>query len=298
MPVDTLDSGEGQHKITVPFISPKSFVRFLLEKAPELLTGGFTDEKLGRENLTSFWGCYQRVHPDHDMFREEGGEDKWSSTLAMSMHGDEGRGLKKTNTCVIMLESNLGLQTALTRKRRVDPAECPDCCVSEAFAKRCRTQTGFAPKNSSTPCSTSPARQVTNLRHNSFLTKFVLCALPDWVAKQPGVLATVLERFCSELRCLATEGVSVRGRRWYVQLTGLKGDLDWYKKIANLTRCYKQQLGPNLPAATSVRQGLLGCPSKMALTDLNGWNRRGSQDHGYKSHQSHNSCSASLCRNL
>ena len=253
--------GDGGDKISVPFISPADFVQFLLAKAPELVLGGFTKLESGQENLKSFWSCYQKVHPGHGMFSQDGHVARWPTTLALSLHGDEGRGLKKGNTCVIMLESNLGLQTCHGQtKRKVNVAGCADCCVSDSFAKRCRTSTGFAPKHSSVPTSTSAASQVTNLKNHSFLTKFVLCALPRAVCKRQDAMDAIAERFCEELRRLATDGVLVRGQRWFAQLTGLKGDLDWFKKLGGLTRCYKQQLGQGEPCCHECGAGAPDLP--------------------------------------
>lgn len=254
MPFSYLEVGEAEGRTTLPFISPKTFICFLLDKAPELLNGGFTDPELGQENLKTFWRCYQQAY-NHDMFLQPGAAQNSGTTVPVSLHGDEGRGRRRTNTCVIMLEVNLGLQTACETKKRIRPGDCDECFVSENFSKKCKTPAGYAPRIGGDNSLTSPARQVTNLRNNSFLSKFVLCVLGHTLSKQPGVLTTIVERLCHELRELATEGVCVNDKRWFCQLTGLKGDLDWYKKVANLTRCWKQQLSLQAPCCHECGAG-------------------------------------------
>ena len=238
---------DGQSYQQLPYLGPKDFVTFLLERTPELVTGGFLNMAQGKKNLESFWCAYKVAHPEHTMFQEAGHEDRYSRTLAMCFHGDEGRGLKKSNTCVLMLETCLGMQTASQgRKRRVPASGCDQCCVAETFAKRFRTSTGYVSTPAPHPCDPLRAEQVTNLRQNSFLTKYVLCALPSVLYKSGGVLEAILTVIFNELQELAVNGITVGGTQWWVQLTGCKGDLDWFKKEGNLTRCWKSQIGAGL----------------------------------------------------
>ncbi|CAJ1359562.1 unnamed protein product, partial [Effrenium voratum] len=141
VPISHMTVGDGGDKISVPFISPADFVQFLLAKAPELVLGGFTKLESGQEDLKSFWSCYQKVHPGHGMFSQDGHVARWPTTLALSLHGDEGRGLKKGNTCVIMLESNLGLQTCHGQtKRKVNDAMD---AIAERFCEELRRLVGI-----------------------------------------------------------------------------------------------------------------------------------------------------------
>lgn len=83
-------------KETMPFISPKSFIRFLIEKAPELLLGGSPDTVLGRQHLRIFACILEtEVRPTHRLFREFHEERRLDNTFALALHGDEGRGPKK-----------------------------------------------------------------------------------------------------------------------------------------------------------------------------------------------------------
>ena len=100
------------HRV-VPWLSPKSWLQLLLERHPELLTGGHSDPKAGGDNLESFWACYKRIHPEHEYFAQPGHEATFSRTVPVSLHGDEGRGQKKGHVFIAMLEPNLGLENVL-----------------------------------------------------------------------------------------------------------------------------------------------------------------------------------------
>ena len=87
--------------------------------------GGQSSLEAGKQNLEAFWSQYQKIHPEHDMFRDPTHRSRWPTTLACALHGDEGRGLKKGQTCVLMLESTLGLEPTPGRKRKAEVAcEC------------------------------------------------------------------------------------------------------------------------------------------------------------------------------
>lgn len=253
VPVSSWDIAEGGcPEIKVPGLSPKSWIKFLLEKAPELLTGGYFDRATQNANLESFWRCYEKIHPDHEMRTLPDYEARRAFTIPVSLHGDEGRGLKKGQTFVMMVESNLGLETSAKRKH--DGHESCKC------AKRLRTNAGFvagahAPSKAET--------QVVNLKGHSFLTKFVLCALPNKIYKpeEDGYeewtdpLRNLFRMVCKELRDLAVNGIKVGETQWYVQCTGVKGDLDFFRKFCSLERTWKKQIGVNLPMCHECMAG-------------------------------------------
>ena len=240
-----LASPSEREAVEVPYLSPKSWLQFLLSKHPELLNGGFTDVQKGQDNLEAFWKCYKAIHPSHAMFSQDGHEQRLRYTVPMSLHGDEGRGLKKGHTLVCMIESNLGLQVQRLSDKRRAPEEFP-CC-----SKRLRTPQGFV-NGPGDPQMRLAAEQMVNLQQHSFLTKFVLCALNNKLFKpeddeDPDIrLQNFLAVICEELTDLATEGVTVGGRQWWMQLTGVKGDLDFFRKAVSLKRCWKKQIGRNM----------------------------------------------------
>ena len=222
--------------IKIPYVSPKSFLEFLLKKAPQLVFGGYTDLEAGQNNLDAFWKTYLKVHPSHVM-SEPHPERSTANSFAVCLHGDEGRGLKKGNTCVISLETTLGLDLAAGDFDRGNQP-C-GCCLEEPYAKRFRLNSGQAlPRHGMNICET----QELNLKQNSFLTKFVLAVLPNKYYKKTDVLERLLDVLVDDLTALFNHGFHSRERQWFVGLVGLKGDLRWYEKIAKLNRCFNKQL--------------------------------------------------------
>ena len=60
---------QNQEEVTITYISPVSFVRFLLMHAPELLMGGIIAQNEGSRHLEDFWHNYRHSHPTHRLFR-------------------------------------------------------------------------------------------------------------------------------------------------------------------------------------------------------------------------------------
>lgn len=233
VPISNLKYG---NNTALPWISPTDFVTFLLSKAPELLMGGLKGEA-GQNNLEPYWDAYEQSHPSHVLFtRRDNPERTKRNTLCMSLFGDEGRGLKKGNTCVISLETNLGLFS--NKKRTREFASCLGCEVEPAVSKRICAN-GRAPV--SAPSDALQRRQCINLRHHSLLTKYAVAALPNSIYKNTQAVPKLLEAIAAQLEKLFEVGVNVNGQRWFIGFTGCKGDLDWHLKTFGLTRCWKQQ---------------------------------------------------------
>lgn len=122
--------------VPVPFLSPKAWVKFLLEKAPELVLGGCQNKDDGRAHLKSFWKAYAKEHPLHRLFGENHDSRSLEKTICFSFRGDEGRGLKKSNTTVLMIETNIGLGTDDNMGRKRNLCACSECTISNDTAKR------------------------------------------------------------------------------------------------------------------------------------------------------------------
>ena len=243
-------------EVVVPWLSPKAWLKFLLGSHPELLLGGHSDLQIGGDNLRSFWRCYKQAHPEHQYFAQANHEATFSRTIPVSLHGDEGRSQKKGHVFVAMLESNLGLEN-LERKRRLDGPEpwAKRCCRGSACGGDAGRQHDRAPL------------QVTNLKGHSFLSRHVLCALPTKVIRPSDdedtgdeALLNMLSLIYAELRELATCGITVCGEKWHCQVTGMKGDLDFFRKAACLRRHWKRQLGVNVPMCHECHAGHVAAP--------------------------------------
>ena len=233
-------------EVTVYYISPLDFVTYLLEKAPEVLLGGHFKETDGKQQLESFWDNYEKIHPSHVLFQENHEHRSRSNTLCLSFHGDEGRGLKKGNTAILMMESNLGLETCENyhKKRRLD--QCQHCCLRQRCSKRFKVNSGYMTQKDSSYDPVPASFETHNTKLNSFLTKYVLAALPNSLYKETNALEIVIQKISADFRLLFERGVVIRGQPWFAAVTGLKGDLKWYEKIACLERCFNKQLGSGL----------------------------------------------------
>ena len=239
-----VDSNNQEHVIS--YISPISYMTFLVEKAPELLMGGVQDLKQGCRQLGSFWQNYKKLHPTHRLFQDAHPSRTTSNTFAMCFHGDEGRGKKKGNTAVLMMETCLGVNTAENIKLKKKYDDCKECVLRDRCAKRFKTYTGTC-KESEVQRDPEPcAFQGHNTKLNSFLTKFVLAVLPHELYKNSNLLELIIEQFCKDFKALFDLGFVAGNKQWYMAMTGLKGDLKWYEKIANLTRCFNKQIGHGL----------------------------------------------------
>eukprot|EP00438_Fugacium_kawagutii_P033971 Skav228929 [mRNA] locus=scaffold2181:107554:109044:- [translate_table: standard] len=164
---------------------------------------------------------------------------KLENTLAICFHGDEGRGLKKGNTAVISVESVLGLDRYPCEHPKMPQPQPCDCCLDLPYANRFCLNAG----QSMPPGEPHPSEmQMLNMKQHSYLTKFVLGILPNKYYKKTDILKRLLEQLVGDLNDLFKHGILVGDQLWFVSLCGLKGDLKWYEKIANLTRCFNRQL--------------------------------------------------------
>ena len=222
----------------IPYIAPSDFVGYLLEKAPALLHGGEEDPSLQCKNLEGFWSNYRTIHPSHCLFQVANEERSCQNTIPMAFHGDEGRGLKRGNTAVIMMESSLGLP--LNPKKKPDFRQCKECNCESSTANRFNL--GHQDRRARDGDVPSCWQQVSNYKQHPFLTKFVLSVLPNDYYKETDVLERLMIELCENFKSLFEKGVVVAGKKYFVALTGCKGDLRWYEKIASLTRCFNKQL--------------------------------------------------------
>ena len=103
------------------------------------------------------------------------------------------------------------------------------------------------------------AFQEVNQRQHSFLTKFLLFALPHSVYKANNLLPSLLQQISLELRQLFYEGVWARGTYWFGTCIGMKGDLAWFAHVGNLKRSYKN-LSADTPCCHECLAGTIALP--------------------------------------
>ena len=175
VPLSYMDYSDNGQPCKYAYIRPLNFIEVLIKKAPELLVGGCPNMDVGRSHLESFWKAYKGIHPNHCLFMEEHSQRSMNNTFCLALHGDEGRGLKKGNTTILTMESCIGVDTYNNMRVGKCATTCSDCIGNSPAAKRIRLNRGDAAR----VLQHDPAAfQATNLKQHSFLTKFVLAALP------------------------------------------------------------------------------------------------------------------------
>ena len=219
-------------KISVPYLSPLKFLPCLLEKAPELLFGGL-DLVEGQQMVSQFWAAYKQTHGSHPVYDDHGGD--LSCVLPLAVHGDEGRGVRKGNTCLLTVETPFGLGTATNVREGLHYGSCK-CCRQDGLDVGADVLTATSRRNRVKMIS----QACHNIKGRSFLTKFLVFLLPHKVYKDPNLLQALLKQIYSELRQLYYEGCYARKRYWFAATIGFKGDFAWFCKIADLQRSYRR----------------------------------------------------------
>ena len=241
------ESEEGKYA----YIRPSHFVEFLVRKAPELLMGGCEDLEMGRSHLKAFWKSYEKYHPSHCLYHEHHQHRFFDNTFCIAIHGDEGRGLKKGNTTILMMESCIGVDTWSNMVVGKNAATCKECGAHGPTTKKMRL-------NNPTASESNPAAfQSTNLKQHPFLTKFVLAALPN---KETDLVDSILLEITRDFIKLFREGIEVSGQRWFVGCCGMKGDLKWFQKVGVLNRSFNNQTGINQKMCHECQAGCSNLP--------------------------------------
>ena len=174
-------------------------------------------------------------------------------------------GEKKGNTAVMMFETCLGVGTVTNIQEKRNFVHCEYCHLRQKCANLFNEKEGTMKGDSQVPelCG----YQAHNTKNNSYLTKFVLSVLPNEMYKDTGALEVVIQEICKDFKFLFEHGISVKNQQWFVALTGLKGDLKSYEKIANLERCFNRQIGSGLQMCHECEAGSHAMPWEDASHD-------------------------------
>ena len=75
-------------------------------------------------------------------------------------------------------------------------------------------------------------KQTSNFKGHSYLSCFLLFGLGGWIYKRhPHVVDELVSELVKSLRSLFDQGVETSHGRVYAALIGVKGDMDFHKKI-------------------------------------------------------------------
>ena len=225
------------HELTVPetqqvttyHIKPQDWLKHWMNNNPELM-GGWNGNPA--QNFESFWKLYKSQHPSHEVFRSH--SDHLESVCPLLIHGDEGRGLKKTGYLVVAVETPFGSQQ--------DDRISKGCSCESFLASRPDLPSlGVSSANHSDDNSISIAdKQLTNFKGHSYLSHWMIFGLGGWIYKKhPQVATKLLEELSLNMSELFEQGVVLQnGKTVFAALVGIKGDLDFHEKYMKLERSY------------------------------------------------------------
>lgn len=161
------------------------------------------------EQLLLFWRRYAKEYPRHEIYSKGCHDDiPLRRSLPLYLHGDEGRGYKRTGIMLISMQGAIGRGTSPFKKRHQSPA-------------------------------TQQHLQGLNINGNSYDTRYLLAGIPKKVYSTLAWRYTsIFDRLVDDFVRLQSSGFAWRSQQWRVIVLGLKGDLPYMTKTAGLTRHY------------------------------------------------------------
>lgn len=202
--------------VDVHSLKPKNVLHYLMNSQPEVVLG-----HLGEASLKPFWTAYHGLHPTHEVFSTH---QDWGAVIPLAIHGDEGRGKRRSSTTVVASEAVLGFKNmdkicSICHPRHLDVSN-PTFDETLGLAKRLTCK----------------------LEGHSFLQHWPLFVLAGTMVKVYKELTHQMVEIISEdLRELFHHGIQVGQKRYFIALVGAKGDLKWHSKIGKFTRGFEHQ---------------------------------------------------------
>ena len=258
--------------VTVPYLSVKDFMQHLLCKHEHVLFGGLSASACG-DLLSTFWARFRGHHKQHRIFSELSYQER-SRAIPVMLHGDKGRTLQKSPIFILSFQVPFGLPPSMLQRCAFDEkrstrhvqGNLTQPCSSRGKKRRFQEVdfsecTRNAPKQSlDASCPTSHQRH--NNRGHSYLSRFLICAVPaKMFKKNPNVLPNLLKQVAQELTELFNSGLKHNGETFRVMLIGAKGDAEWHFEAGQFNRSYHNS-GPrsNLQICPLCSAGEEGLP--------------------------------------
>ena len=163
-----------------------------------------------RDIWSSFWERYKSIEPDHPIYGlARSGKINLADAAAMLLHGDEGRGRKRSAFFVLSFRSILG--------------------------RGCNV-----PPHSSNKVSKAYLKQKLNLIGSTMTNRYLVGVLPkDVYSGQEEVLNSLLQVAADEAEFMATEGImDSSGGRKFMVLLKIVGDWPFLARSGHLVRNY------------------------------------------------------------
>ena len=218
-----------ESSITSYFVLPSDWLRCIISSDISILCGDNNPETCFRD----FWEAFRLNNPDHKVFQVHSSE-VLTRVVPLFLHGDEGRGQKKSPYLVLSMESPIGCIPRLkgacgcraymeSRPDLPNFGEAREYLLTDEVKRRCLDM-------------------FTNFRSHSYLTRHLLFGARAWILKKnPQILQKLLEIIVDDFNRLMLEGIHIpKHGLMFAGIAGCKGDMDWHQKIYNLTRCYSK----------------------------------------------------------
>lgn len=245
VPLDVVDVFfDDGSSIQVTYLDPAKLLTYLMDKHPSTLTGCF-DLDHGKACFKAFWDSYRTVHSTHELFAQFAND--LHHTIPVAIHGDEGRGKRRSNTTIITMEAILGLKGHTSLCNKCTPSCGEPVCLSGAeeaheLAKTLRS----------------------NLKGPSFVQHFPFCVVPGVLGDKVKVITEkLLSIFSEKLLGLFSAGFEARSEHWRVACVAAKGDLKWHAKVGRLVRGYEGRgRVRDLPSCHLCKAGVANLPAE------------------------------------
>ena len=212
-------------------MSPQSWLSHLLGSDPELIAG----EGDIHQNLQNFWSCYGLSNGHHSVFTSRLA-DRLDSVVPILVHGDEGRGLKRSKQMIFSLQSVLGSTPKPAKRQK---------CVCKKVLQSSPSLPVYGGGDDAGAytfpegCEEQLKKQATNYRGSTFISRWLLFTIGGWVYRDnPEILDGMVAQVARDLCSLFTEGILVGTKRFFGACIGVKGDLDFHRQLYSLLRSY------------------------------------------------------------
>lgn len=208
VPLDTLvHEAEDKSVITTKYMDPHKLMDYLLNKCPRVLWGT-GDFETAIKHCDDFWAAYREYHGTHQIYSSYPNELAY--TIPLAVHGDEGRGKRRSQTTVVSYEAVLGLK-------------------GHRHCNKCRPSTTQEPLENPIPT----ARLLKpSFKGHSFVQHFPAFIIPGTLDKEVGpLLEKLMGIFGSSLQQLFHHPIEAHGVKWRFAVIGCKADLKWHSNL-------------------------------------------------------------------
>ena len=244
--------------LTIPYLDPKTLLESIIKDFPDLLFGEVVSGPDCSSRLECFWAAYKQSHPAHTVYDPEIG-CPLAYAVPLALHGDEGRGKRRTGTLCVSLESPLGIKVPSPKGKKRKHYECRCCDPCAQHANQFNQRVKQLPEK----VRATVAGMRTNTKGNCFLQRWPLFVIPGVVYKaHPELVMEIHDFIGKKIKALWHEGFSgPNGRTYFGALLGLKGDMKWHTWIGRLTRSYEHKgTKQHLPCCSECLGGTAAVP--------------------------------------